>query len=186
MAKVKKPLSLRAQALALLAQRDYSVRELRAKLLRRLQARAAAQARASAEASADAGVAGESGESAPDHETEVDDVIAWLLQQRYLDEDRFIASRVNVRSARFGLSRITQELSRHGLELPAETSQELRSSELLRARAIWQRRFGQPPADLREAARQARFLAGRGFSGDVIRQVLRAGEQAADDDLEVR
>ncbi|MBL8303415.1 MAG: RecX family transcriptional regulator, partial [Ideonella sp.] len=40
-------------------------------------------------------------------------------------------------------------------------------------RAVWQRRFGAAPADPREAARQARFLAGRGYSAEVVRRVLR-------------
>jgi regulatory protein len=36
---------------------------------------------------------------------------------------------------------------------------------------VWARRFGQPAADRAERARQARFLAGRGFSADSIRRV---------------
>ncbi|MEO8281172.1 MAG: regulatory protein RecX [Ideonella sp.] len=103
---------------------------------------------------------------------EIDDVIAWLLQRGYLDEQRFVASRVHVRSERFGVSRIEQELSRHGLDLPADAAEALRTTELERAKAVWQRRFGSPPVDIRDAARQARFLAGRGFSGDVIRRVV--------------
>ena len=48
----------------------------------------------------------------------------------------------------------------------------LRASELERARALWQRRFGQVAADAASRAKQMRFLAGRGFSGDVIRKVI--------------
>jgi regulatory protein len=55
----------------------------------------------------------------------------------------------------------------------------LRSSELDRARAVWQGRFGAVPADARERARQMRFLAGRGFSAEVIRSVV-AGPSDAD------
>jgi regulatory protein len=56
----------------------------------------------------------------------------------------------------------------------------LRPSELQRAREIWQRRFEQPPADAAERAKQARFLAARGFDGEVIRRVLRASAQDED------
>lgn len=46
-------------------------------------------------------------------------------------------------------------------------------TELQRAHDIWRRRFGNPAQDPSERARQARFLAGRGFSSDVIRRVVR-------------
>jgi regulatory protein len=58
------------------------------------------------------------------------------------------------------------------VELPDDLAQTLRSTELDRARALWQRRFGTPAQDVREQARQMRFLASRGFSGNVIRRVL--------------
>jgi regulatory protein len=45
--------------------------------------------------------------------------------------------------------------------------------ELERARALWLRKYGEPPADGKEWARQARFLQGRGFSTDVIRRLLK-------------
>jgi regulatory protein len=49
-------------------------------------------------------------------------------------------------------------------------------TELERAREVWRRRFGAPAGDAVERARQMRFLAGRGFDGDVIRRVVRAGD----------
>ena len=42
---------------------------------------------------------------------------------------------------------------------------------------LWQRKFGSPPADLRERARQMRFLAARGFSGAAICTVLAAAAE---------
>jgi len=53
-----------------------------------------------------------------------------------------------------------------------------RSTEVARARDAWRRRFGAPPADALEKARQMRFLRGRGFSFEAIRQVVGAGEEA--------
>ena len=52
----------------------------------------------------------------------------------------------------------------------------LRSTELERAREIWRRKFGAPPADAAERGKQTRFLAARGFGGDVIRRVLAGAE----------
>jgi regulatory protein len=40
-------------------------------------------------------------------------------------------------------------------------------------RALWQRRFGKPPADEREKARQVRFLQARGFALSAIFKLLR-------------
>jgi regulatory protein len=56
----------------------------------------------------------------------------------------------------------------------------LRASEFARARAVWLKRFGGAPADSAERVRHMRFLASRGFSHDVIRQLLRSGAQADD------
>jgi regulatory protein len=47
--------------------------------------------------------------------------------------------------------------------------------ELTRARRVWQRRFGNiGRRRCRRAHRQMRFLAGRGFSAETIRRLLRA------------
>jgi regulatory protein len=157
-------LSLRAVAVGWLARREHSERELRRKLLNRLRRdAAAAQARNGLE-----------GGDATDQQVAVDEVIAWLLERGYLDQSRFIESRVHARAARFGTARIEQELSQHGLALEPAAAKALRLSEFDRAVDVWQRRFsGEPPVDARAAARQARFLAARGFAGDIIRRVLR-------------
>ena len=42
---------------------------------------------------------------------------------------------------------------------------QLRATELERARQVWQRKFGTAPRDASDHARQARFLAARGFDG---------------------
>jgi regulatory protein len=53
----------------------------------------------------------------------------------------------------------------------------LQASEVERARAVWRKKFGVPPADAAQRAKQARFLAARGFDGAVIRRVLGGTEQ---------
>jgi regulatory protein len=150
------PLSLKALALQCLALREHSRVELRRKLLRAARAR-------------DADLP-----DAPDPAPEVDSLLDWLVAQRHLNEVRFVESRVHARSARFGNRRIVHELAQHGAALDPETAEQLDTSELDRARAVWQRKFGPAvPTGAAERARQMRFLAGRGFSADVIRRVVR-------------
>jgi regulatory protein len=56
----------------------------------------------------------------------------------------------------------------------------LKESELARAQAIWLKKFGQVATDAAHRNRQARFLATRGFSSDVVRQVVSGlGEEEA-------
>ena len=100
-------------------------------------------------------------------------MLDWLQSHRYLSEERFVESRVHARQSRFGNLRIRQELSQHALELTADLSAGLVQSEHERARAVRQRKFGDAAVSLSDKARQARFLAGRGFSAEVIWQVLR-------------
>lgn len=165
------PPSLQARALGWLAQREHSRGELRRKLLR-----VALQPAAGADAVAD-----DDGSGA-EAETKVEQLLDQLQAKGLLSDERFIESRVRVRSPALGTRRIQMELARHGLKLQAQPLQQLRDSELERANQLWQRRFGAPALDLRERARQMRFLAGRGFSGEVIRQVLAAATQLPDDD----
>lgn len=139
------------------------------------------------EAAAAARLHGQPGTSLSLHqegaEEAVDAALAWLQAQGYLSDTRFVQSRVHVRSARFGNLRIRHELAQHQVELTPEAAQELQASELTRAQALYERKFGGKSATRPgEAAKQARFLAQRGFSSDVVRQVLRtAGKAVADE-----
>jgi regulatory protein len=155
--------SLKARALAWLAQREHSRDELRAKLLRRARADAAADA-----ASAD-----------PDPAA-IDALLDWLEAHGYLSQARFADARVHLRAPRHGAERIRRELAQHGVALDAEALRALRESELERATLVWQRKFGRVAADAAGRAKQARFLAGRGFSAEVIRRLVQAGAAAAD------
>ncbi|MEO5697546.1 MAG: RecX family transcriptional regulator [Burkholderiaceae bacterium] len=118
----------------------------------------------------------------------VDAVLDWLEAHEYLSQARFVESRVHARSERFGNLRIQQELRQHQVGLPAETAQALKDTELQRARSVRARKFSEPASDPGERARQGRFLAGRGFSADVIHRVLREpnpsdADDAADNDF---
>ncbi len=158
---LKQPRTLKSRALQLLAQREQSKVELRRKLL--VHARAA-----------EAAAASEAGVSAPaGAEAQVDAVLAWLEANRFLSAARFAESRVNARAGRFGNLRIRHELAQHDVSLSPEAEQALVDSELARARAVRARKFSAVPDSAAEHARQARFLAARGFSSDAIRRVLR-------------
>jgi regulatory protein len=178
--------SLQSRALGWLAQREHSRSELRRKLLRAAQAQARAEAALDDAGGAGRDAAGEgAGDAAADMDglaAQVDTLLDTLQAKGLLSEQRFVESRVRQRSAGMGAVRIQRELAQHGLSLPPQALQQLRGSELKRAAELCRRRFAGPPADARERARRMRFLAGRGFSGDVIRRALSGAEAMPDDE----
>jgi regulatory protein len=103
-----------------------------------------------------------------------------LQSKGFINEQRVLESVLHRRSAKLGTMRIRQELLGKGLAPDAvmEAVEQLRATEVERAREVWRKKFGQPPADASERGRQLRFLASRGFGGEAIRRVV-AG--AADD-----
>ncbi|MEQ1807423.1 MAG: regulatory protein RecX [Burkholderiaceae bacterium] len=166
--------ALKAYAVAQLAQREYSRTELRRKLLARVRAGAGELNRTRGEVPEACADSQEDGGADGVGFERIEAVLDWLEAQRYLSAQRFVESRVRLRSERFGILRIRQELAQHGLALPTPTAAALTGSEFERARAIWERKFNSGSGTRADAAKQARFLAGRGFSGEVIRRVLRA------------
>ncbi len=144
-----RPRSLRARALAALARREHS----RAELARKLTPHAAD----------------------PD---ELNRLLDALEADKLLSDARFVEVLARSRGERFGAARVKQELRTHRVddELLRATVDELKATEFARARAIWQRRFGMPAADVAERAKQMRFLAGRGFAESVVRRVVRGVE----------
>ena len=97
------------------------------------------------------------------------------LQARgFIDEQRVIESLLYRRASRLGAGRLRQELQAKGLQGEAvqQALAGLRDTELARARAVWRKRFETVPTEATERARQTRFLMARGFSSEVVRQVL--------------
>ena len=153
-----RPASIKVRALQWLTQREHSRPELRSKLLH-LLARCAPDAAAP--------------DAAPTNPAaQVDVLLDWLAAHGHLSETRFVESRVQARQARFGNLRIQQELKQHGLRLDPDAQQTLRQTEAQRATEVWRKKYGQPAIDATQRVRQMRFLAGRGFSSDVVRQVV--------------
>jgi regulatory protein len=101
-----------------------------------------------------------------------------LQAKGFIDDQRAAESVLHRRAARLGAGRLKQELQAKGLDaaLVSEAMARLKGTELERAREVWRRRFrGALPADAAERAKQSRFLAARGFSGEVIGRVLAGG-----------
>lgn len=138
--------SLKARALQLLARREHSRLELQRKLAPHAES--------------------------PD---ELERVLNELEQDGLASPQRFAESLVRRRVGRFGLRRIEQELGTHRLdpEVADPVLDRLRGTERERALDAWRRRFGVPAGDAAERARQHRFLAQRGFTGEAIAWVLK-------------
>jgi len=141
--------SLKARALRLLSQREHS----RAELERKLR----------------------------EHETEpgsLAQALDELTAKGFISEQRVVESVLHRRASKLGTTRVRQELQAKGLSAEAvvQAVARLQDSELERARAVWAKKFATPATDAAERARQMRFLAARGFAGDVIRRVVRGAE----------
>ena len=111
---------------------------------------------------------------------EIDTVLADLERSGLLSDTRAAAAYVRSHAARFGAARLRQTLRTKGVAtelIDAEVAG--LPDEIGRARAVWTRKFGMAPADARAWAKQARFLQSRGFSGDVIRRLLKHPEEQA-------
>lgn len=108
-------------------------------------------------------------------------VLDSLQAKGFINEARVVESLLHRRAAKFGAARVKQELQTKGLdaETVAAAMDRLRATELERARLVWNKRFSTSPADASERAKQMRFLASRGFAGDVIRRVVTGGEDDA-------
>jgi regulatory protein len=143
----KKPeISLRVRAMRYLARREHSRAELHGKLLPHVQ----------------------EGE-------DLAAVLDELEKRNWLSDARAATQWVDAKRSRFGTQRIAHELRQKGIaeNLIAEAIPLLKETELDAAREVWQKKFGVLPQDAKEKAKQIRFLQSRGFSMDVIFNVMR-------------
>ena len=141
---------LLSRALALLSRRDASRAEFVAKLI------AAGYEQAEVEGAAD-----------------------WCVSQGFLDETRYVEGAARRLSAKYGVSRVTHTLRSKGVteEAIAGVTSDLKDNELAQARALWLRKFREPPADANAKSKQIRYLQSRGFSFEIIKQVIRGVEE---------
>jgi regulatory protein len=156
--------SLKGRALRYLAQREHSRAELERKLARFV---AVADADAAADADPD--------EHRRAAQAQLTRALDELAAAGLLSDSRAADAVLSAQGQRFGIRRLKQVLQQKGLapDLVSHTLQQAKGTELARAHEVWRRRFGTTPAaDAAERAKQMRFLAGRGFDGDVIRRVV--------------
>jgi SOS response regulatory protein OraA/RecX len=142
-------LSLRGRALGYLSRREHSRAELSRKLTPHL------------------------GEN-----DSLDTLLDALEREGWLSNERYVESVLHRRGTRLGTSRIVNELKRNGIDetLIQDAGAELNKTELARAREVWSKKYGEPPTTPAERAKQARFLATRGFTSGTIMKVLKAGD----------
>ena len=142
-------ISIRQRALGFLARREHSRLELKRKLAPHTE-----------------------------DEAEVDALLEDFQKRGWLSEERYTEQLIHARRGKYGAQRIVQELREKGVgeEAIGAALPELKDGELETAKAVWIKKFGTPPADAKEKAKQARFLASRGFRMDVIFRVLGGDE----------
>ena len=145
MARLAMKPSLKGRALRLLSQREHSRKELEQKLK-------------------------------PHEETpgELAEALDFLAAKDFINEKRVVESVVNRRSTKLGAARVRQELMAKGLPADdiADAVQAMRDTELERALVVWRKKFGAPPLDASERAKQVRFLVSRGFAAEVVRRIV--------------
>ena len=133
---------LKTRALRLLARREHSRDELARKLLPHAESQAA-----------------------------LGSLLDFLTARRLLSNERFAEVRAHWLARKYGAAKIRQDLSAKGV--PEELVERISTEgELERAKAILTRKYRQTATTREERAKRARFLQGRGFSGDVIRRLV--------------
>lgn len=143
--------ALRAKAIQALARREHSRYELEKKLLPLAQS-----------------------------SEQLEQVLDQLAHENLLSDQRYAQSVSRVRGGRYGAARVALELRAKGVDdaVISAAAQALHETELTRAHAVWQKKFGVIPATLNDRARQQRFLMQRGFSAQVIARILKKGDTA--------
>ncbi len=141
------PADIRRTAMDLLARREHGVQELGRKLLQR--------------------------GAEPE---QVAEQLQRLQDDGLLNEDRYLESYIRSRAlGGRGPARIREELQQRGLARSA-IEQALDETEVdwqEQLCELWQRKFGEKPADQKAYAKQARFLLYRGYPMDWVQRLLR-------------
>lgn len=145
MAVLDTPIAIRKVAMDLLAMREHGRIELKRKLLRKGALPAL-----------------------------IEDVLDQLTQDKLLNENRYLESYIRSRANNgYGPLRIQQELFERGIN-KADIIQALKESGYdwqEQLQRVWQRKFGSSPKNLKEKAKQVRFLLYRGFDMGIINKL---------------
>lgn len=137
--------SLRERALGYLTRREYS----RAELYRKLQPYAG--------------------------DEDLDALLDDFKQRGWLSDARYADQMVHARRSKYGSLKVAHELRSQGVaeELVDKAVAEVRAEDRETALNLWRKKFGAPPQNREEWAKQARFLQSRGFGTETIKAVLR-------------
>jgi regulatory protein len=139
------------QAVTLLAKRDYSSSEINRHLKR----------------------------NSPNERSVIDAVIERLISHHYLDDSRLIEKEIAKQlNKKHGLTRIKQELKQKELDslLIEQALEDLDVDWFELAEELRAKKFGdESPKDVKEKAKQIRYLQYRGHSMDIIMALLSHG-----------
>jgi regulatory protein len=143
--------TLKARALRLLARREHSHEELRRKL--------------------------------EPHVAEGEDLEALLgelVKRGWLSDVRYAEQSIRAKARRFGPLKLAQQLRARGVdeETIARGFRAAAADGVSSMESVWRSRFHAPAPDVRERARQARFLQGRGFALDDVMRFLSSMEKS--------
>lgn len=112
-------------------------------------------------------------------EDEIKTTLGELSERGWLSSQRFAENYVSQKQTKFGSQKLAHELRQKGVEelIIQQALTEAKETELERASKVWRKKFGVPPANQKEKARQIRFLQSRGFSMENLLTIL---DQASD------
>ncbi|HBV5917906.1 TPA: recombination regulator RecX [Klebsiella pneumoniae] len=146
------------RAIRILAMRDHSEQELRRKLVAPVMSKNGPEAL----------------DATPD---ELEQVVAWCIENRYLDDNRFVGQFIASRSRKgYGPARIRQELSQKGIarQVVDQAMRECDIDWVSLAREQAQRKYGEPlPSAFAEKVKVQRFLLYRGYLMEDIQEIWR-------------
>jgi regulatory protein len=94
-----------------------------------------------------------------------------LESRKQLSDERFAEQRAHVMARKYGPARIREDLQSKGIAAEIAEGVPI-ENEMERARAIIARKYRTCATTREERAKRARFLQGRGFSGEVIRRLV--------------
>lgn len=103
-----------------------------------------------------------------------------LVADKLLSDRRYAEVLAHSRAGRHGSLRLRQDLQQQGVSEGDAGSvlASARAADTEACRVVWQKKFGALPQDIKERARQTRFLLGRGFPIHVVNRVVSRGADA--------
>ncbi|MHB1076643.1 recombination regulator RecX [Thiobacillus sp.] len=111
---------------------------------------------------------------------DIDPLLDEFEEKNWLSDRRFAESYVADHRARAGSIKLAYDLRQRGVrdDVIEAVLGDNRDSELDRAREVWNKKFGTPPVDAAEKAKQMRFLQSRGFTSETIKRAISGSPMA--------